>query len=83
LATALGFFITILSLTLAAIVVLQRLFFPDVMPLPGYALLASGLFFLGGVQMLILGILGEYVGRIHRQTQARPLYLITETIGAA
>ncbi len=81
LATALGFFITFLSLTLAGIVVLQRLFFPDIMPLPGYALLATGLFFLGGVQMLILGILGEYVGRIHRQTQARPLYLVTEMIG--
>jgi len=81
-ATAAGFIITLLSLTVAAVVFLQRLFFSGIMPLPGYALLATGLFFLGGVQMLILGILGEYVGRIYRQTQARPLYLITEMIGA-
>jgi len=49
---------------------------------PGYALLTSGLFFLGGVQMMMLGILGEYIGRIYRQVQERPLYLVTETIGA-
>jgi dolichol-phosphate mannosyltransferase len=42
--------------------------------------LATGLFFLGGVQMLLLGILGEYIGRIYRQTQDRPLYLISELI---
>ena len=83
LASALGFIITILSLILAAIIVAQRVFFYHrEMPYAGYALLTSGLFFLGGVQMLLLGILGEYVGRIYRQTQGRPIYLIARTVGA-
>jgi dolichol-phosphate mannosyltransferase len=43
---------------------------------------ACGLFFLGGVQLLCTGILGEYVGRIYRQSQHRPLYLIAEEIAA-
>ena len=49
--------------------------------IPGYALQTAGLFFLGGVQMLLLGILGEYIGRIYRQTQNRPLYVVREIIG--
>jgi polyisoprenyl-phosphate glycosyltransferase len=43
---------------------------------------ACGLFFLGGVQLFCTGILGEYVGRIYRQAQHRPLYLIAEEIAA-
>jgi hypothetical protein len=31
--------------------------------------------------MMLLGIMGEYIGRIYRQTQARPLYVVSETIG--
>ena len=42
------------------------------------AWLGSGLFFLGGVQMLLLGLLGEYVGRIHTQILDRPLYVVRE-----
>ncbi len=77
-ATAIGFFVTIFSLLMVLVLVIQKLFFS--FPYSGYALLASGLFFLGGVQMLMLGIFGEYMGRTYRQTQARPLYLVTETI---
>jgi hypothetical protein len=45
------------------------------------SLTACGLFFLGGAQMTCLGILGEYIGRIYRQSQARPIYLISKTVG--
>ena len=48
------------------------------LPVEGYALLAAGMFFLGGVQMLLLGILGEYTGRIYTQVQQRPLYVVKE-----
>jgi dolichol-phosphate mannosyltransferase len=44
--------------------------------LPGFATLAVGLFFLGGVQLICLGILGEYIGRIHHEVKRRPSYLV-------
>jgi dolichol-phosphate mannosyltransferase len=81
LASALGFAITLLSMAMAGIIVVQRLVHHG-MPFQGYALVVSGLFFLGGVQMLLLGILGEYIGRIYRQTQGRPLYLVSQKIPA-
>jgi dolichol-phosphate mannosyltransferase len=78
-ATTVGFLVTLVSVVMVSILFVQRMFHE--VPYSGYALLASGLFFLGGVQMLLLGILGEYIGRIYRQTQNRPLYLIQEKIG--
>jgi dolichol-phosphate mannosyltransferase len=78
LATGLGFLVTLLSLEEAARVFLQKLFVGN--PIPGYALQTTGLFFIGGVQMLLLGVIGEYIARIYRQSQARPLYIVGETI---
>ena len=47
----------------------------------GWTLLFMSMLFLGGVQMISIGILGEYVGRIYRETKRRPLYLMRETLG--
>jgi glycosyltransferase involved in cell wall biosynthesis len=74
--TGTGFTIAALSMLLTSIVVVQKLFFN--LRIPGYAFLASGLFFLGGIQLFFLGVIGEYIGRIYRQVQQRPLYLIKE-----
>lgn len=46
--------------------------------LSGGCLIACGLFFLGGVQLVVLGLVGEYVVRVYRQVQNRPLYIIGE-----
>jgi polyisoprenyl-phosphate glycosyltransferase len=67
----------LLSFSIALIVALQRLFWG--LDLQGYALLATGMFFLGGVQLIFMGVIGEYVGKIYREVQARPLYIVKES----
>jgi dolichol-phosphate mannosyltransferase len=57
-------------------IVIQKMFFG--IPIRGYALIVTGIFFLGGIQLWIIGLIGEYIGRIYRQTQQRPLYITAE-----
>ena len=79
-ATMLGLGVCLGSLVLVLIIVIQRLI-GHTFEMQGYALLSSGLFFLGGSQILLLGLIGEYIGRIYRKNQDRPLYLIDQRIG--
>lgn len=55
--------------------VYMRLFRPDI-TVSGWTLTFIAIFFMGGVQMIMLGVMGEYIGRMYTETQARPLYLI-------
>jgi polyisoprenyl-phosphate glycosyltransferase len=50
---------------------------------PGWASLAVILAFFAGVQLIVLGAIGEYVGRIYEQGRHRPLYLVAEAQGFA
>jgi len=77
-ATGIGFLVTLISLEEAARILVEKIF--RGIAIPGFPLLAVGLFFIGGVQMLLLGVIGEYIGRIYRQSQSRPLYIIGENI---
>lgn len=72
----LGLIVTLLAVAMVMVVTVQKVLFN--MPFPGYALLASSIFFLGGVQIFLIGLVGEYVGRTFRQVQQRPLYVIME-----
>ena len=47
----------------------------------GWASILISVLFLGGVQLLSIGILGEYIGRIFSETKARPLYLLRDSVG--
>ncbi|HWB55064.1 MAG TPA: glycosyltransferase family 2 protein [Tepidisphaeraceae bacterium] len=78
LASGLGFIVTIISLEEAARIFVEKLVWN--IKIPGYALQTVGLFFLGGVQMLLLGVIGEYIGRIYRHSQNRPLYIVAQKI---
>jgi dolichol-phosphate mannosyltransferase len=48
----------------------------------GWAGLFIGVLFMGGVQLISIGVMGEYVGRIYTESKRRPLYIIAETLGA-
>ncbi len=74
-----GFFVTALSAIGTVWIVFNKLVLG--IPIPGYAFLVTGVLFLGGVQILMLGMIGEYVGRIYVETQRRPLYLVSESGG--
>jgi dolichol-phosphate mannosyltransferase len=50
---------------------------------PGWTLLFIAVLFLGGVQLLSLGVIGEYLGRVYWEVKRRPLYLVKERLGFA
>jgi glycosyltransferase involved in cell wall biosynthesis len=79
LVTLCGFISAAISLILGAFYLLYKIIFWDRFSL-GLAPLILGLFFLGSVQLLCLGIIGEYVGSVHTFVQKRPLVVEKERI---
>jgi len=69
-----GIIVTFFSIVAVATILFQKLIYG--IDIPGYAFLATGIFFFGGIQVLFLGIVGEYVGKIYKEVQGRPLYVI-------
>lgn len=76
--TRLGLAISFLALVGVVYVIGVRVFDPDD-SVPGWAFLAVSLFFLGGVQLIVLGVIGSYVGRTYVEVLDRPLYSVSLT----
>ncbi len=72
--TLLGFVVSAISILLAVFYTVQRLTI-GLNP-PGFATIVIALFFLAGVQLVTLGVIGEYVGRIFEEVKRRPLYIV-------
>jgi dolichol-phosphate mannosyltransferase len=86
LATFLGFLVSIAAFLGATFTFLQRIFAEQFaawgMPyVPGFATTVIAVLFIGGVQLVCVGILGEYVGRIYDNVRGRPQFTIGETCG--
>jgi dolichol-phosphate mannosyltransferase len=79
LASFLGMMVSGLSIVLAVLLVVLKIVHG--IPLLGWTSLMVAVLFLGGVQLISLGILGEYVGRIYDEARGRPPYVIAEVVG--
>ena len=78
-ATWLGLFSALLAFTGIVWVLVVRLWWGQWVE--GWASLLTAVLFLGGIQLICIGILGEYVGRIYREVKGRPLYIVADTVG--
>ena len=79
--TYLGFLISFLSIATALYFLIRTLLFGS--DLPGFPSLIVSIMFFSGIQLMSLGIIGEYVGRIFAEVKHRPLYVVAERIGGA
>ena len=79
LSTILGLIMSLVAFLYMIYVLVTTLIWDD--PVQGYPTLMTVILFLGGVQLLSLGIIGEYLGRIFHETKGRPVYFIEEKEG--
>jgi hypothetical protein len=77
-ATILGVIIAFASFVLMLVYLFKTILFGD--EVQGFPTLITTILFLGGVQLLAIGVLGEYVARIFNETKKRPVYVIREYV---
>lgn len=78
-AISLGFFIVMICLAVAIYALGARFIFH--VTIQGWTSLILVVVFMSGVQLIVLGVLGEYIGRIYEEVKGRPLYIAEEKIG--
>jgi dolichol-phosphate mannosyltransferase len=76
--TMLGFIVSAFSIVMAILYTIQKL--TTGLNPPGFATLVVSIFFLAGIQLMTIGVIGEYVGRIFDEVKRRPLYVVRQTL---
>lgn len=77
--SAVGFLVAFLGFVYACVIILNRLFFSE--PVPGWSSMMVVLLLVSGIQMIMLGMLGEYLWRNFEETRTRPSFIIDKMIG--
>jgi dolichol-phosphate mannosyltransferase len=75
-----GLFAAFVSVLMAFLILYWRIFYPN-SALTGLTIVMMAVFFLGAVQLVSIGILGQYIGRIYEEVKGRPLYTLAEVAG--
>jgi len=78
LASAVGALLALLSFTYGMYVVVDHMFFDE--SVPGWPTIIASMMFFAGVQLLFIGILGEYLSRIYDEVKGRPPYIVAEVL---
>ena len=78
-AVYLGVVVALLSLLLGIYMAIKKIFFG--IPVPGYTSIIVTILFMGSIQLLVTGLVGEYIGHIYNEVQNRPLYVVEGSIG--
>ena len=73
----LGFIILFVSIAIMIYSIVQKILGNTV---DGWTFLSISIWFIGGIQMICIGIIGEYIGKIYQETKARPRYIISENL---
>lgn len=74
-----GFIISAIAFSYGTLIILDTLIYG--VDVPGYATIVAAILFFGGIQLLSIGILGEYIGRIFQEVKRRPHYIIAKKVG--
>ncbi|HPG88829.1 MAG TPA: glycosyltransferase family 2 protein [Hyphomicrobium sp.] len=74
-----GVFVSVVAFIYMIWIITKTLLFGD--PVAGYPTLLVAVLFFAGVQLIFLGVIGEYLGRVYEEVKARPLFLVREELG--
>lgn len=78
LASILGLVTSLASFGVGVALIIAR--FAYGYPVEGWASIVTSMYFLGGIQLLVLGIIGEYLGKTYKEVQRRPLYFVSDAL---
>jgi len=77
--TYVGLIVSLFAFLYASLIILETLIYG--IAVPGFATMVVSVMFFSGIQLISLGVLGEYIGRIFAEVKRRPLYVVAEEIG--